>query len=393
MLGAESAQAIEFLAAGSRETGSRPAGPDAFSRDVYCIQGLPIDAVDMPDVIRMIRSAGKNRARLFLSTPNLNFLIGTATDEAYRDTVIASDLNIADGMPLIWISRLLGLPIRHRVAGSDLLSALSAGQGDPDKPFRVMFFGGQEGAGAAACRAINDDPEPVVCTGHIYPGFKSVEELSTADVIDQVNGVDADFLIVALGARKGQLWLHRNADQLQAPVRSHLGALINMAAGSIRRAPPLMQKAGLEWLWRIREEPTLWRRYLKDGSALIGLMATRIMPLAVLQRWLAARSAAYPFKAELQRGSGGETVAMLHGMATAGDRDAVRRLCRDLVAAGTGVTLDMCGLAGADPGFFGLLLVLKKHLTAAGLALKIQAVSPGLKRYFRLNGVLFLLDE
>jgi len=384
---------LNDLRADFQDMGMKLTGLDAFSRDVYCIQGLPIDAVTMPEIIGLIRSAAQSRTRFFLSTPNLNFLVGTLNDEAYRDTVIASDLNIADGMPLVWIARLLGLPIRQRNAGSDLLAALSAIPADTDNPFRVMFFGGQEGAGAAACRAINEAPDRVVCTGYIYPGFKSVEDLSAADVIDEVNGIKADFLIVALGARKGQLWLHRNADRLQAPVRSHLGALINMAAGSIRRAPPAMQKAGLEWLWRIWEEPILWRRYLKDGAVLTRLMVTRILPLAVMQWSHKWRSAKTPFKAEIQRGAAGDAVAMFDGIATIGDRDSVRQLCRDLAASGCSVTLDMRGLAGADPGFFGLLLVLKKHLSEAGHALDIQAVSPELKRCFRLNGILFLLGE
>ena len=156
----------------------------------------------------------------------------------------------------------------------------------------VVFFGGVEGAGEAACRAVNADPGPVSCAGAIYPGFRSIEELSADPVIEEVNSFDADFLIVALGARKGQIWLHRNGDRLKAPVRSHLGALINMAAGSIRKAPSWVENSGLEWAWRIREEPSLWRRYFNDGLVLVRLMVTRIVPLAVLQWYDRRRSRA-----------------------------------------------------------------------------------------------------
>jgi len=374
------------------DTGPDVREKDVFSRNVYCIQGLPVDAVEMADVVGLIRSAVETRTRLFLSTPNLNFLIGAQSDDDYRDTVIASDMNIADGMPLVWIARLLGLPIRTRLAGSDLLAALSDEAGGPAKPLKVAFFGGPEGAGAAACRAVNEAENPITCSGAIYPGFKSLEDLGSSAIIDEVNALDADFLIVALGARKGQLWLHGNSARLKAPVRSHLGALINMAAGTIRRAPPVMQRAGLEWLWRIREEPQLWRRYMNDGIALMQLMASRILPLAFLLWRQERRWKDRPFRAELLPGDAGGMAAQLSGIATETDRESVRQLFRDLSCEGGGVSLDLAQMEGAGPGFFGLLLVLHHHLRDSGRRLHIGPVSAAMERCFRLNGVSFLLN-
>src|SRR5207244_10946213 len=104
--------------------------------------------------------------------------------------------------------------------------------------------------------------------GVLDPGFGSVEEMSRDHIIDKVNAGAADFLAVSLGAKKGQLWLHRNHQRLTIPVRAHLGVTVNFQAGTVKRAPLRLRAWGLEWLWRIKEEPHLWRRYAHDGRVL-----------------------------------------------------------------------------------------------------------------------------
>ena len=101
--------------------------PPDFNRDVHCLFGLPFDAVTLAEAEQRVRSAADQRASCFLSTPNLNFLIGCQTDAAFRDSVINSDLSIADGAPILWLSKLLGIPIHERVAGSSLFERLRHG--------------------------------------------------------------------------------------------------------------------------------------------------------------------------------------------------------------------------------------------------------------------------
>ena len=91
---------------------------DDFDRNVYCLLGLPLDAVGMAEAVRRVRAAATEGNRCFLSTPNLNFLIACQADPAFRDSVIPSDLSVTDGMPLVWLARLLGLPIGERVPTS-----------------------------------------------------------------------------------------------------------------------------------------------------------------------------------------------------------------------------------------------------------------------------------
>ena len=103
------------------------------------------------------------------------------------------------------------------------------------------------------------------CVGTMDPGFCEVSEMSQDHVMDTVNSSGADFLVLSLGAKKGQLWLQRNHHRITIPIRAHLGAAVNFQAGLIRRAPPIVRAWGFEWLWRIKEEHYLWKRYRDDG--------------------------------------------------------------------------------------------------------------------------------
>lgn len=253
-----------------------------FNRDVYCVMGLPIDAVDMQGAVQRVREAAFERKSCVIATPNLNFVMLAREDEAFRNSVLRSDLVLADGMPLIWVARLLGLPIRERVSGAGLFESLLK---HPGPPVTIYFFGGPEGVAEAACQRVNQFAGGLRCVGHDAPGFGSVEEMSTDEHIDRINRSGAQFVIVSLGAKKGQAWIEHNRERLDAPVICHLGAVVNFAAGTVKRAPRWLQVMGAEWLWRIKEEPGLWRRYWNDGVSLVYLTLSQLLPLAALMRW------------------------------------------------------------------------------------------------------------
>jgi N-acetylglucosaminyldiphosphoundecaprenol N-acetyl-beta-D-mannosaminyltransferase len=242
-------------------------------RNLHWILGLPFDAITLQEAVQRVRTAAIDRTPLFISTPNLNFLIASQKDPEFRDSVIRSDLSLADGMPIIWLAKLLKVPIHERVAGSSLFETLryqpiKAGE----RPLRVYFFGGPDGVAQRASAAINHDSSSMVCCGYMSPGFGSLEDMSTSEILQQINACEADFVVVSLGAKKGQTWIERNRSQLTAPVISHLGAVVNFVAGNVQRAPAWVQRTGMEWVWRIKEEPTLWNRYLSDGSQLVWLV-------------------------------------------------------------------------------------------------------------------------
>lgn len=238
-------------------------------RKTVTLFGLPFDAVTLAETVDIVRHACLTRERLFMTTANVNFVVVAQKDEAFRQSIFDSDLCVADGMPIVWTCRLLGLPLPERVAGADVFEAL---RGHPDAAISVYFFGGPAGVGERSCAVLNGEQGGVRCVGFQSPGFGTVESLSTQEHIDHINAANPEFVIVALGAHKGQAWIQRNRLRLDAPVISHLGAVVNFVGGRVRRAPMWMRRIGLEWLWRVREEPTLFRRYAKDALGLVRLL-------------------------------------------------------------------------------------------------------------------------
>lgn len=363
---------------------------EGFDRNVHCLVGLPFDAVDMAATVSSVKQAVASRQRCFLSTPNLNWLVGCMSDDAFRDSVINSDLSIPDGTPLIWIAKMLGVPLRERVAGSTLFETLRRGNGEK---ISVYFFGGPDGVAKTACEQLNRENQGFVCVGYESPGFGSIDDMSTAAIIQKINASQADFLVVALGARKGQAWIEHNLAKLNVPIVSHLGAVVNFVAGTARRAPARLQKLGLEWLWRIKEEPDLWRRYFADGRVFLGLLATRIVPHA----WFIFRNK--PTRQEINASTldshrkDGEVTVRLNGAWVQENLHKLRDCMSDALAARQSVRLDMTDATYIDSAFLGLLMLARARFSEANRHLAVTGLTSTVSRIFEFSCAEFLLGE
>ena len=353
--------------------------PD-FDRDVHCLLGLPIDALGIDAVVRKLRDAVRDRSRCFLSTPNLNFAIAAQSDAAFRDSVLHSDLSVADGMPLVWVAQLLGIPLRERVAGATLFERLRAGA---EAPVNVYFFGGPDGVAARACEHLNAMPSALRCVGFDAPGFVPVEAMSGEAQLARIDASGADFVVVALGARKGQAWIERNRGRLQAPLISHLGAVVNFVAGTVARAPRWVQRVGLEWLWRIKEEPGLWRRYAKDGVAFVHLLVTRVVPHAIHAR-RAVPSPAQLAAAQLEMAADGQGIELrLRGAWSHANLAPLRAALAQAAQGRAAVRIDLGDVTHLDAAGVALLSLLWAHCARAGVPCRIDPVAPAARRVFR----------
>jgi N-acetylglucosaminyldiphosphoundecaprenol N-acetyl-beta-D-mannosaminyltransferase len=358
---------------------------DDLSRDVYSILGVPVDAIEFPEVLRRIMGAAAGTAPFLISTVNVNFLVTSQSDLQFERSLLMSELCVADGAPIVWLARLMGAPLKSRVAGSDIFKALKVANRST-RPLNVFFFGGADGVAARASISLNAQPCGLRCSGWVNPGFGSVEEISQNELINQINSSGADFLVAALGAKKGQHWLLRNHYRLRIPIRAHFGAALNFEAATIRRAPGILQKYGFEWLWRIVEEPHLWRRYWHDGCVLIRLMFTRILPIAIMAQRvrLSARCQDLAINETLDD----DIVTLrLSGLAT---KQYVAKAASAFRAAVTGnknLVIDLTEAQFIDCRFFGLLLMLRKQLEFSAGSLKFSGISPRLARLFRLNRI------
>ncbi len=357
------------------------------NRDVFCLLGLTLDVMTMEQTVAKVRWAVQTRHRLFLTTPNLNFLIASQRDIPFRQTVIDSDLCIADGMPLVWMSRMLGVPVPERVTGSGLFqdlwkSPVPAGA----TPIKVYFFGGPPGAAQAACARLNERPGGLICVGFETPGFGSVQEMSDQGVLDRINGSGADFLIVAIGTKKGQTWIQRNRGYLNTPVISYLGAVVNFAAGTVNRAPVWVQRTGLEWLYRIKEEPTLWKRYWNDALALFSVLTKQVLPLSRLCR--KQGTPALTAHAEVQNSIDEQGCRLqIIGPIPAVVPEQVRSAFVSVYQQAGQVTLDLsqCSIIGSR--FAGLLTLFENGLRQQQRSVRAVGLTPELQRQCQWNGL------
>jgi N-acetylglucosaminyldiphosphoundecaprenol N-acetyl-beta-D-mannosaminyltransferase len=186
------------------------------------------------------------------------------------------------------------------------------------------------------------------------------------------------------------LWLKRNYNRLRIPVRAHFGASLSFEAGTIKRAPRILQKCGLEWLWRIKEEPFLWRRYWHDGRLLVRLFYANILPLAIYQRRLENR---LNLEQALVTEVRGDTFfrILISGYAVKQNVDKIIPAFRNAIAMKQRTIIDLSDTCAIDTRVLGLILMLRKSLKGTIGDPVLVGLSTELEKIFRLNGMGFLL--
>ena len=362
-----------------------------FRRKVWCLLGIPIDVINFDDAVELLQTMVEKRERCFLSTPNLNFIVEARKSMGFRDSVIDSDLVLLDGMPPVWVARMLGIPGVEKISGSDLVETLWNRALSGGGKTRVFLFGGEQGIAEQACARINNSSAGLECVGFLNPGFGSVEEMSESGLLQQINDSHADFVLVSLGAKKGQAWIMANKDRLDAPIVSHLGAVVNFAAGNVRRAPGWMQRIGVEWLWRIWQEPTLWRRYFFDGIAFCGLLLGRVAPYLWWQmthRRMLASTELPGHRIEVEQGA---ITLYLDGACLHRNLGPIRQVFEQLSLESGEVIMDLSGVRVVDGAFLGLCLLLSRSLKRRSRHLAFRGLNNTLRNLFRWNAVDYLL--
>ena len=228
--------------------------------------GAWIDALDVPGAVATVLgwAHGPDRRCRMVVTPNVNHVVLLHEQPAFRSVYQHADLVLADGAPLVALSRGVGRPLPARVAGSDLVPALL----DMAPPgLRLFLLGGAPGVAERAVAAIAHrwPTAEVVGVASPAPGFE-VDASQNDALVAAINRAGADVLVVGLGSPKQELWVDEHRERLDVPVALCVGATIDFLAAEVRRAPRWVQVIGLEWLYRIAQEPRrLLGRYVHDG--------------------------------------------------------------------------------------------------------------------------------
>jgi N-acetylglucosaminyldiphosphoundecaprenol N-acetyl-beta-D-mannosaminyltransferase len=204
---------------------------------------------------------------------NVDKLVKAQSDPELRAIINNCALINADGMPVVWASRLLGRPLKERVAGVDLFEALM--ERASRTGWRVFLLGARE-AVVTKVRSTYEARYPgLVITGHRNGYWKPDEE---GAIVQQIAHARADILFVAISSPKKEQFLGRYQAQMRVPFAMGVGGTFDVAAGLVKRAPLWMQRCGLEWFYRFLQEPRrMFRRYFVEDMAFIGLFLRELL--------------------------------------------------------------------------------------------------------------------
>lgn len=254
--------------------------------------GMPLHPLKFKEAVSVLLRMARGTKPAYAVTANVDHVIRFSRVPEVRFLYTDADLVVADGMPLIWASSLLGTPLPERVAGSDLLPAICAAAAEQE--LSVFLLGGAPGAAEDAVKVLRDRHPVLKIAGYHVPpyGFES-DPVESEKAIEAVRAARPDILFVGLGSPKQEKWIVANKETCGAKLSIGVGISFSFVAGHIARAPKWMQRLGLEWVHRLWQEPgRLWKRYLIDDMAFVSLTV----------RQLLRRSSARDSKVESQRG-------------------------------------------------------------------------------------------
>lgn len=225
-----------------------------------------IDQVDFDQAVERIRDFVWSARPHQVVTVNLDFLSIADRNPEFRQTINESDLAVADGMPLVWLSRLRGEPLPERVTGVDLVDACCDIAHETEQS--VFLLGAAPGIAQAAAQAL-EARHPGLRVVAYTPPMGPMKRKEEQRVLRMIQLASPAFLFVALGAPRQDLWIRTHLAELNVPVAMGVGCVFDLLAGTSNRAPSWMQAIGLEWAFRLVREPRrLWRRYLLNDLPL-----------------------------------------------------------------------------------------------------------------------------
>jgi N-acetylglucosaminyldiphosphoundecaprenol N-acetyl-beta-D-mannosaminyltransferase len=233
------------------------------------LMGCKVDNLSMEETLKTVEGfidSGQPHQHVVV---NVDKLVKARDDAELRNIINNCALINADGMPVVWASRLLGKPLKERVAGVDLFEALM--QRSAEKGWRVYLLGAKEEV-VSRVKQIYEIRFPNLQFAGYRNGYWKPEE--EAGVVDQITQARADILFVAISSPKKEQFLGAYQAQMRIPFAMGVGGTFDVAAGKVKRAPRWMQRSGLEWFYRFLQEPRrMFRRYFIEDMAFVGMLA------------------------------------------------------------------------------------------------------------------------
>ncbi len=227
----------------------------------FNILGVGVHQVTLPQVLAQISVWIADRQPVYVSTCNVYTVMMSRQEPTIRQAINQANLVLPDGMPLAWLSRRQSSTKVDRITGADLMLTLSRLSGELG--YTHYFSGGQPGVAAELARRLQANYPGLKVVGTWTPPLRPLFDREEAEIIEQINRANPDIIWVGLGGPKQDIWMADHRIDLTASVLIGVGAAFDFQSGRIPRAPRWLQQLGLEWLFRLGQEPRrLWRRYL-----------------------------------------------------------------------------------------------------------------------------------
>lgn len=235
---------------------------------------LSIDAVSFEQALDAIEDLVESGTGGSVFTPNVDHVVGADRNDAFALAYANASLTIADGMPLVWASRVLGTRLPERVAGSDVIDPLL--ERAARRGWRVAFIGAGPGVAEKAAAVVRERyGTDVVDTWD--PVVDLADDQQIEAIVERLQACQPQLVLMAFGAPKQELLIDRIRDRVRPAVLVGVGASLDFIAGTVRRAPRVMRSTGTEWLYRLVQEPRrLWRRYLVNDPKFAWILVRTI---------------------------------------------------------------------------------------------------------------------
>jgi len=245
----------------------------------FQVLGVRVDAVQIADVVDQMKDwiRGKKGCHSIAAT-GMHGVVEARHDPEFKQILNATDLVVPDGTPLVWVGRRRGHDLPRRVYGPDLVLAFC--EETQARSYRHFFYGGESGAADQLADSLKRRFPGMQVAGTYSPPFRPLRKEEDAEILSMISQAAPDVLWVGLGAPKQERWMHEHRDKLRVPVVVGVGAAFDMISGRRRQAPRWMREHGLEWLFRLFQEPRrLWRRYLIYGTEFVACIVLESLGL------------------------------------------------------------------------------------------------------------------
>jgi N-acetylglucosaminyldiphosphoundecaprenol N-acetyl-beta-D-mannosaminyltransferase len=244
------------------------------------IFSLPISKISFDEMCAAIEERIRTRKPGYVVTPNVNIVCTYHRNDSFRTAYRNAFLWLPDGTPLMWAAALARKPLKEKLSGSDMVPLVAAFAAE--RGFSVFLFGAMEDSARKAAERLQAQNPGLKIAGVYSPPFGFEKDpVEDAKAVALVRDAKPDICFVALGCPKQEFWMEAHCETLGVPVCMGIGGSLDFISGKTKRAPEWVQSCGLEWLWRLMQEPRrLWRRYLLEDTLFFFILARELLGLA-----------------------------------------------------------------------------------------------------------------